>query len=248
MAGSVAVSPTLHRSRGVIKVKAVLTADASGVVTASDLPEVFGRLVAFGFKPGAAGYGPVLTVKDKVSAASIFSYDVGTAQKFGNTTTGDTTGGTAEDLWTTGAAHGLSASDGIVFLSLTGNGSGGPTVGTEYFVVTGGSLAATTFQLSDTVAHAVAGTNIVNVGATDASASTWYKVGGMVAKYFRPTAIITTIAGAAVSAADTAPNVNRSLYVNGKLTIGATALGNLGTCEAYLVIDESGLGEPAVTV
>jgi hypothetical protein len=251
MAGSaVASAPVLHRKRGVVRISAALTADASGVVSGAVNQAAFGRLVGVIVKALTGGFLPAISIKDAKTGAAVATYDVGAANKFSGTTTGDTTGGTSEDLWTTNGAHGLSEGDGIVFLSLTGNGAGGPTVGTEYFVVTTTGFAATTFCLSDTAAHALAGTNIVNVGATDASAATWYKVGQTPdAAFFRPTTNVADVAGAAISAADTAPNVNRDIKLGGKVEIAATGLGNAGTCRVVLIVDEANLADgPAITV
>jgi N4-gp56 family major capsid protein len=90
----------------------------------------------------------------------------GTDTVFAGTTTGDTTGGAAEDLFTTSVAHGLSVNDPIRFSAKTGGTL--PTVGTVYYVKTVNS--ATTFTLSATVGGAV-----MEIGATDITAATWGK-------------------------------------------------------------------------
>jgi hypothetical protein len=69
-----------------------------------------------------------------------------------------------------------------------------------------------------------------------------------VAVAFRPTTAIVDVAGAAVSAADTAPNVNRDLYVAGKLKVTVASGGNLETCNLALIIDEANIGDLALTV
>lgn len=67
-------------------------------------------------------------------------------------------------------------------------------------------------------------------------------------RYFRPTAVITTNAGAAVTAAGTAVDVNRDIFVGGKISV-AVAQGGVSTSGTlYLVVDEEGLGNPALTV
>lgn len=58
-------------------------------------------------------------------------------------------------------------------------------------------------------------------------------------RHFRPTAVITTNAGVAVTAADTAANVNRDLFVSGKLSLVVAQGGNLGAGDLYLEIDDS---------
>jgi hypothetical protein len=66
--------------------------------------------------------------------------------------------------------------------------------------------------------------------------------------YLAPTDIITDNAGANVTAADTAPNVNRDIYIGGKVTVTVSGGGNAETGTYVLIIDEQGLGEPALTV
>jgi hypothetical protein len=65
---------------------------------------------------------------------------------------------------------------------------------------------------------------------------------------FRPTGVIATNAGVAVTAATTAPNVRRDIYVAGKLTITVASGGNEETGKFAFLIDESGIGDLAVTV
>jgi N4-gp56 family major capsid protein len=86
------------------------------------------------------------------------------------TLAGDTTGGAAEDLFTSGAAHGLVAGDKVRVISHTGGN--GVVDGTVYYVLAS-ELTTTTFQLS-----ATAGGGVLNVGATDlvAAAKGWGKV------------------------------------------------------------------------
>lgn len=62
---------------------------------------------------------------------------------------------------------------------------------------------------------------------------------GTSARYFRPTRVITDNVGTAVAAALTAVNVNRDIYVGGKLKVTVAQGGNLGAGTLYLVIDES---------
>jgi hypothetical protein len=60
----------------------------------------------------------------------------------------------------------------------------------------------------------------------------------------RPTAVITDVAGAAITAADTAPNVNRDIYIAGRVTVGVTSGGNVETGKIALIVDEAELGKP----
>lgn len=66
--------------------------------------------------------------------------------------------------------------------------------------------------------------------------------------YFRPTAVVTTAVGVAVSAADTAPNVNRDIFLGGKVSVAVASGGTDETCVFSLIVDEVGLGEVAITV
>lgn len=65
---------------------------------------------------------------------------------------------------------------------------------------------------------------------------------------FRPTTVIADNAGVAVTAADTAPNVNRDIVLAGKVSIGVTAGGNIETGKVALIIDENDIGDLALTV
>lgn len=56
---------------------------------------------------------------------------------------------------------------------------------------------------------------------------------------FRPTGVIATNAGAAVAAANTAPNVNRNIFVAGKINVAVTGGGVSETCKLALIVDES---------
>lgn len=245
MAGTIAATPVEHRSRGVTRTSISITTATGGTADATNVGVGFGRLVGvMSAGPGA----PLITLTDTRTGATILTHRPNVAV-FGNTTTGDTSGGTSEDLWTTGAAHGLSEGDEIVFTSITGGG-GGAAINTPYWVVTTTGFGATTFCLSDTAAHAAAGTNIVNVGTSDVSAATWYAAGATVTpSFFRPTAVIKTNAGAAITAADTAPNVNRDIYLGGKVSVEATGGENTAAaCTLVLIVDETGVGDLALTV
>ena len=65
---------------------------------------------------------------------------------------------------------------------------------------------------------------------------------------FRPTTVIADNAGVAVTAADTAPNVNRDIVLAGKVSIGVTSGGNVETGIVGLIIDENDIGDLALTV
>ncbi len=238
MAGT--LTPTLEDASqiGTCRVKAVILTDAAGVASAVELPAAVGKLVGLAVVPGTLEMGlTIFSITDAASGAAIATIDtlalVTAAQKFSGTTTGDTTGGAAEDLWTTGAAHGLVDDDRIVFTSITGNGANGPTIGTAYFV---DQQNATTFILRTAAAG---GGSVVNVGDTDASAAAWFKVGGAAqtpGKLFRPTAVVTDNVGVAVAAADTAPNVNRDIYLKGPVKVSVADGGNVKTGELHLIV------------
>jgi len=241
MAGSVVPTLIEHRSRGVVRTDIVCTLGADGSAVADTVVGVgFGRLV------GVAVKGPAsctVTVTDNKSGAVLVSAFRPTTAVFGNTTTGDTTGGTSEDLWTTGAAHNLVAGDQIVFTSITGGGSG-VAINTPYWVVTTTGFAATTFCLAASAAAALAGTPISNVGSSDVSAATWYKAGAAVTPaFFRPTGNVTVAAGTALAAHANNPNVNRDMFVGGKVSV-STSAGATGSpaCTVSLIIDEEGIG------
>lgn len=55
----------------------------------------------------------------------------------------------------------------------------------------------------------------------------------------RPTDIVTDNAGANITAADTAPNVNRDIFVAGKVTVTVSAGGNAETGIYALIFDET---------
>jgi len=65
---------------------------------------------------------------------------------------------------------------------------------------------------------------------------------------FRPTEVAASNAGAALTAADTAPNVNREMFVAGKVSVVVASGGNAETAVLKLIVDESGLGDLALTV
>lgn len=246
MAGSITPLKIEHRSRGVVRTDVTITTGTDGSAPAETVVGVgFGRLV------GVAVKGPAsvaITVKDKKTGATVLNAYRPTTAVFGNTTTGDETGGAVDDLFTTGAAHGLTELDEIVFTSQTGSTL--PALNTPYYVAETTGFAATTFCLAASAAEAAAGAGqvIVELDA-DISAATWYKKGAAVTPVlFRPTTVIADNAGTAVSAADTAPNVNRDIYVGGKLSVSTTGGATSSACTLSLIVDEEGIGDLAVTV
>jgi hypothetical protein len=243
MAGTVSPAVISHRSRGLVRLDLAVTCDAAGAASATLAGLGFGRLVGI----AAAGKaGDLISISDGKTGAALCSLRLGSA--FGNTTTGDTTGGVSEDLYTTGAAHGLVAHDVIVFSSITGGGGTGVVVNTPYWVVDDASLAATTFSLAASLADSTAGTIVIkNVGTADISAATWYKVAAAT-RYIRPSTAIVDNAGAAVAAADTAPNVNRDILLGGKVKVAVVGGNSSGTSTVSLLIDEDGIGDLALTV
>jgi hypothetical protein len=118
--------------------------------------------------------------------------------------------------------------DGSVSATVVGVGFG-RLVG---FLEDGGLDSSGTITLSDT--------------KTGATLFTWTTAGA--ASFVRPTANIVTVAGAAVTAADTAPNVDRDIYVSGKLTITVASGGSEASGTIALIVDETGVGDLALTV
>ena len=59
---------------------------------------------------------------------------------------------------------------------------------------------------------------------------------------FRPSTVITDNAGVAVTAAATAPNVNRDIYIGGKISVAVASGGVSETGTLSLIVDEAELG------
>lgn len=153
MAGTAAAAaPVVHRQRGVVRIEAALTTDASGAISETVIGTAFGRLVGFLYDGGLDASATV-TIKQYPGSSSVSV---------------------------------------PVFVYTTG------TEGTPVFL--------------------------------------------------RPTDIVTTNAGADITAADTAPNVNRDIYLAGKVTITVASGGNAETGKVAIIVDEAGLGELAITV
>lgn len=72
MAGTLTPYVAQHRSRGVSKIKASITCDASGDATSTVVGVAYGRLVAVGYVPGSFATGVDLTVTDE-GGATLFS-------------------------------------------------------------------------------------------------------------------------------------------------------------------------------
>lgn len=154
MAGlAAAAAPVVHRSRGVVRIEAALTCDASGVVSETVIGAAYGKLVGVLYD-GGLDASAVITIKQYPGAPSTVSVPV------------------------------------IAY-----------TTGTE-------------------------GTPV----------------------FFRPTDIITTNAGADVSASANAVGVNRDIYLAGKVTVTVASGGNAETGKIALIVDEADLGDPALTV
>jgi hypothetical protein len=189
----------------------------------------------------------IITVRDTKGLAALLTLDtlalIAAGDKFSSTTTGEAD----DETMTTGASHGLSAGDVIIITAATGGGTGAFTVGVKYYVKTTG-LTANTFILSDT--DAVGHDEAAHAFGTDYSAMSWYKVGSStgVARLYRPSTVVTSSVGVAVTAAAEAPNVNRDIMLGGKVGVVCAEGGNLGAGVLVLIVDETGLGDPAVTV
>ena len=66
--------------------------------------------------------------------------------------------------------------------------------------------------------------------------------------FLSPTGAVVSSAGAAISDADTAPNLHRPILVAGKLNLLVSAGGTDETCVVKFIFDESDNGELALTV
>ncbi len=99
----------------------------------------------------------------------------------------------------------------------------------------GGLDASASISLKDTKTGAV----VFGPYTTDTEAT---------AVTLAPTIAVRDVAGTAVTPADTAPNVNRDIFVNGKLSLVVASGGNAETCKLAFVIDEDGIGDLALTV
>lgn len=83
MAGTLTKTVIRHRARGIVKLKAAFTTDASGDVTVGDIGPAYGQLVQVKYDAGSGGTalatGVDITVTDKDTGATIFSLtDAGT--------------------------------------------------------------------------------------------------------------------------------------------------------------------------
>lgn len=152
MSLAVAAAPVIHRQRGVVRIEAALTCNASGVVNEAVIGAAFGRLVGV-FYDGGLDIGAVITVKQYPGAGTV----------------------------------------SVPVLAYT--------TGTEGVPVS-----------------------------------------------FRPTDVIATNAGVDVVAALTAVNVNRDIYLAGKVTVAVTGGGISETARLALIVDEDGLGELSLAV
>lgn len=66
--------------------------------------------------------------------------------------------------------------------------------------------------------------------------------------FLRPTMVIQDQAGTVVTAADTAPNTNRDIILSGKVNVLVASGGNAETGKVSLIVDESYVGDLALTV
>lgn len=66
--------------------------------------------------------------------------------------------------------------------------------------------------------------------------------------FFRPTTNVVGVDGGTIAAADTAPNIWRAIYLGGKVSVGVASGGVSETANLALIVDESGIGDLALTV
>ena len=151
MAGTAAAAaPVVHRSRGVVRIEAALTCDASGVISETVIGVAHGRLVGVLYD-GGLDASATITIKQKPGASSV----------------------------------------SVPVLAYT--------TGTE-------------------------GTPV----------------------FFRPTDKVTDNAGTDLTADLNHVNVNRDIYLAGKVTVTVASGGVSETAKLALIVDESGLGEPGL--
>jgi len=80
MAGTAVVlggAPALHRSRGVVRVEVAITCDASGVLTATEIGDIWGRIVGVCYN-GGLDASAVITLTDGKTGGTILAYTTGT--------------------------------------------------------------------------------------------------------------------------------------------------------------------------
>jgi hypothetical protein len=138
MAGSITTVTKNRKGLGILRLKAVITCDASGNATATVIGSAYGRIVGVVYDADTFDTGVDLTVTDSDSGATIFS--------------------------------------------------------------------------------------LTNAGTSDL--------------FIRPTAVITTSAGVAVTASTSAVDVNRDIYVAGNISVAAAQGGNLGAGSLSLIVQE----------
>lgn len=83
----------------------------------------------------------------------------------------------------TPAAHGMSAGQAVIFKTAGGTIAAGLTDDTLYYVVIPVANPTTTFTISDTKAHALAGTNLIASTGTGTGVTTCAKVGSAVLEF-----------------------------------------------------------------
>jgi len=65
---------------------------------------------------------------------------------------------------------------------------------------------------------------------------------------FRPSTVVTSNVGVAVTADATAPNVNRDYFLSGKISVTVASGGVSETGILGLIVDETGVGDPGQTI
>lgn len=80
MAGSAVIlggAPALHRSRGVVRIEVAMTCDASGVMTAAEIGDAWGRLVGVCYD-GGLDASAVVVLTDSKTGATLLTITTGT--------------------------------------------------------------------------------------------------------------------------------------------------------------------------
>jgi hypothetical protein len=140
MAGTITAVAKAQKGRGILRLKATFTSDASGDASATIIGSAFGRIVGVGYDPvtGSVATGADITITDADSGAALIT--------------------------------------------------------------------------------------LTNAGTS--------------ARFFRPSAVVTDNTGTAVTAAVTAVDVNRDIYVAGNLKLTVAQAGNAKTGYVFIVVEE----------
>jgi hypothetical protein len=156
--------------------KKLLLASAFALLSASALAQPWGQSAGDSFLAiSANGYSQVKAAAGVLDAITVNTAGLTSAVAFYDGISSTVTMTQASPAVITWTAHGMAAGTPVVF-STTGTLYTGLTAGTVYYVSTTG-LAANAFEVSDTLAHALAGTNMVNTSSTQSGVQACWNLG-----------------------------------------------------------------------